>query len=207
MENKVIVEGLAGLGSFRKGDEILDRIGRFVVKQPRLELAFCSIKYGIHIVRHVVIVAKTWTKLLLCRFPKIPMIRMSSLLLTIRASRRGPTRGRTRIPDIISARSAGCLAGWPWSRIAALPFIWYHGGALWAASFLAGAIGGYWNYVAVCRVADRLAQTGAHRPGPARLPGSSLRLLFIGVAVFVIIRFTRIAWWLHSWVFLRRSPL
>ena len=77
--------------------------------------------------------------------------------------------------------------------IAALPFVWWHGGALWGASFLVGAIGGYWNYIAVRRVADRLAQT-VERTG--RTPRSSLRsllrLLFIAVAVFVIIRFTRI---------------
>ena len=77
--------------------------------------------------------------------------------------------------------------------ILALPFVWWHGGALWAASFLTGAIGGYWNYVAVCRVADRLAQT-VERTGAA--PRSTLRfllrLLFIAAAVFVIIRFTRI---------------
>ena len=77
--------------------------------------------------------------------------------------------------------------------VAALPFVWRHGGALWAASFLAGAIGGYWNYIAICRVADRLVRTveqdvGASPPGGRFL----LRLLFIGVALFVIIRFTRI---------------
>jgi dipeptide/tripeptide permease len=77
--------------------------------------------------------------------------------------------------------------------IVALPFVWWHGGALWSASFLVGAIGGYWNYVAVCRVADRLAQT-VERNGAARRPTlrALLRLLFIAVAVFVIIRFTRI---------------
>ena len=76
---------------------------------------------------------------------------------------------------------------------AALPFVWAHGGALWGASFLVGTIGGYWNYIGVCRVADRLSQTVA-RTG--RAPRSNLRsllrLMFIGVAVFVIIRFTRI---------------
>jgi hypothetical protein len=77
--------------------------------------------------------------------------------------------------------------------VAALPFVWWHGGALWSASFLVGVIGGYWNYIAVCRVADRVTQS-ARRTGDA--PRSTmrrlLRLLFIGVATFVIIRFTRI---------------
>ncbi len=76
---------------------------------------------------------------------------------------------------------------------AALPFAWWHGGALWGASFLVGAIGGYWNYVAIRGVADRVAQT-VEQTGDA--PRSTfrflLRLLFIVVAVFVIIRFTRI---------------
>jgi hypothetical protein len=77
--------------------------------------------------------------------------------------------------------------------VAALPLVWWHGGALWAASFLAGAIGGYWNYVAVRRVADRLAQTVERTGrGPRSTMRSLLRLLFIAVAVFVIIRFTRI---------------
>ena len=77
--------------------------------------------------------------------------------------------------------------------VAALPFVWRHGGALWAASFLTGAIVGYWNYVAVCRVADRLVQT-VERTGaaPRSTPRFLLRLFFIAVAVFVIIRFTRI---------------
>jgi hypothetical protein len=77
--------------------------------------------------------------------------------------------------------------------VAALPFVCWHGGALWGASFLVGAIGGYWNYVAVHRVANRLAQT-VERTGRAPSSGmrSLLRLLFIAVAVFVIIRFTRI---------------
>jgi hypothetical protein len=75
----------------------------------------------------------------------------------------------------------------------ALPLAWWHGGALWAASFAVGAIGGYWNYVAVCRVADRLSQT-VERTGrkPHFSPRSFLRLLFIAVAAFVIIRFTHI---------------
>jgi hypothetical protein len=77
--------------------------------------------------------------------------------------------------------------------IAALPFVWWHGGSLWGASFLVGTIGGYWNYVAICRAVDRLTQaveqTGAASRSTMR---RLLRLLFIGVAVFVIIRFTRI---------------
>jgi hypothetical protein len=75
----------------------------------------------------------------------------------------------------------------------ALPLIWWHGGALYAASFLTGAIGGYWNYVAVRRLADRLALT-VERTGkaPRNTMRLLLRLLFIGLAVFVIIRFTRI---------------
>jgi hypothetical protein len=75
----------------------------------------------------------------------------------------------------------------------ALPFTWWHGGSLWAASFLVGAIGGYWNYVAVCRVADRLSRTVQQTGrGPRSNPRPFLRLLFIAVAAFVIIRFTRI---------------
>jgi hypothetical protein len=74
----------------------------------------------------------------------------------------------------------------------ALPFIWWHGGSLSAASFLVGAIGGYWNYIGVCRVADRLSRTVQQ----GRVPRSNLRLLlrllFIALAAFVIIRFTRI---------------
>ena len=77
--------------------------------------------------------------------------------------------------------------------VAALPLVWWHGGALWGASFLVGAIGGYWNYIAVRRVADRLAQTVERTGrGPRSTLRSLLRLLFIAVAVFVIIRFTRI---------------
>jgi hypothetical protein len=75
----------------------------------------------------------------------------------------------------------------------ALPFIWWRGGALWAASFLTGVIGGYWNYVGVCRVADRLTHA-VERGGRAPRFNfrSMLRLLFIAGAAFVIIRFTRI---------------
>ena len=73
--------------------------------------------------------------------------------------------------------------------VLALPAVWWRWGLLGASSFVVGAIGGYWNYVAVCRVADRLSQAGrAWRFGLR----SMLRLLFIAVAVFVIIRFTRI---------------
>ena len=77
--------------------------------------------------------------------------------------------------------------------VAALPFVWGHGGAIWAASFLVGAIGGYWNYVGVCRIADRLSQT-VERTGraPAVRMRGLLRLMFILVAAFVIIRFTHI---------------
>ena len=92
------------------------------------------------------------------------------------------------------ARALGRMPRWIALVVAvALPLVWWHGGALWAASFLAGAIGGYWNYVGICRVADRLSQT-VKQTGHA--PRSNLRallrLLFIAVAVFVIIRFTRI---------------
>jgi hypothetical protein len=77
---------------------------------------------------------------------------------------------------------------------AALPFVWWRGGALGGASFLVGCIGGYWNYVGVCRVADRLSQTVEQTGrGPRSSPRSVLRLLFIAVAAFVIIRFTRIS--------------
>ena len=76
---------------------------------------------------------------------------------------------------------------------AALPLMWWRGGAQYAASFLTGAIVGYWNYRGVLRVVEQLARTveetgKAPRSGMRRL----LRLLFIGLAVFVIIRFTRI---------------
>jgi hypothetical protein len=75
----------------------------------------------------------------------------------------------------------------------ALPFVWWRGGALWAASFLTGAIAGYWNYVAICKLADRLSQT-VERTGrkPRFSARSILRLLFIAAAAFVIIRFTHI---------------
>jgi hypothetical protein len=87
-----------------------------------------------------------------------------------------------RIPRWIAAVSA-----------IALPFVWQHGGGLWAASFLTGVIGGYWNYVGVCRIAERISQTVARTGRASRSTGRSLlRLLFIAAAVFVIIRFTRI---------------
>jgi hypothetical protein len=77
--------------------------------------------------------------------------------------------------------------------LAALPFVWGRGGAIWGASFLVGAIGGYWNYVAIRRIGDRLLPTVQRTGhGPSSTLGFLLRLLFIGVAVFVIIRFTRI---------------
>ena len=85
------------------------------------------------------------------------------------------------------------------ATVVALPFVWMHGvsregGAIWAASFLAGAIGGYWNFVAVQRVADRLAEAMRNsQPRPRSTPRLLLRLAFIGVAAFVIIRFTRIS--------------
>src|ERR1700733_4106992 len=77
--------------------------------------------------------------------------------------------------------------------VIALPFVWWHGGGLWGASFLVGAIVGYWNFVGICRLADRLTAT-VQRTGraPRSTARALLRLLFIAVAVFVIIRFTRI---------------
>jgi hypothetical protein len=96
-------------------------------------------------------------------------------------------------PDF-HARALRRMPRWMASAAAlALPFVWWHGGALWAASFLAGAIGGYWNYVAVCRIADRLSET-VERTGhaPRSRLRSLLRLLFIVVAAFAIIRFTHI---------------
>ncbi|HEY3835693.1 MAG TPA: ATP synthase subunit I [Bryobacteraceae bacterium] len=75
----------------------------------------------------------------------------------------------------------------------ALPFVWWRGGALWAASFLTGVIGGYWNYVGIRRIAERLSQTVERTGRAPRSSGRSLlRLLFIAAAAFVIIRFTRI---------------
>ena len=77
------------------------------------------------------------------------------------------------------------------AALVALPFVWWHGGVPWAASFLTGAIGGYWNFVGITRIADRLLP---QRPGrkPRFTLRALLRLLFIAAAVFVIIRFTRI---------------
>jgi hypothetical protein len=75
----------------------------------------------------------------------------------------------------------------------ALPIVWWRGGALYAASFVTGAIGGYWNYVAVRRLADRVARTVEQTgKSPRATMRRLLRLLFIGLAVFVIIRFTPI---------------
>jgi hypothetical protein len=79
------------------------------------------------------------------------------------------------------------------AAVVALPFVWWYGGALWTASFLTGAIGGYWNYVGITKIAGRLSQTtdpkgGAFRPTIR----SVVRLLFMAGAVFVIIRFTHI---------------
>lgn len=76
--------------------------------------------------------------------------------------------------------------------VAALPFVWWRGGTLWAASFLVGAIGGYWNFVGICRIADRLAPGMAGGRTGRFTMRSLIRLLFIAGAVFVIIRFTRI---------------
>lgn len=96
-------------------------------------------------------------------------------------------RALTRMPRWIALVTA-----------AALPFVWIYGsrkegGPIWAASFLVGAIGGYWNFVAVRRMADRLAEAMQHaRPRPRSTPRLLLRLAFIGIAAFVIIRFTRI---------------
>jgi len=74
-----------------------------------------------------------------------------------------------------------------------LPFVWWKGGGLHAASFVAGAIGGYWNYIGVCRIAERLSETGQTRGHTRRFTARSLlRLLFIAAAAFVIIRFTHI---------------
>jgi hypothetical protein len=77
--------------------------------------------------------------------------------------------------------------------VAALPLVGWRMGAIGCASFLTGAIGGYWNFVAIRRLADRLA-VSVERTG--RAPASTLRLLlrlgFIALAAFVIIRFTRI---------------
>jgi hypothetical protein len=80
---------------------------------------------------------------------------------------------------------------------AALPFAWWHGGPLWAASFLSGAIGGYWNYVGICGIVDRLTQTvqeggNVRRSATGSKLRSFLRLLFFAAAAFVIIRFTHI---------------
>jgi hypothetical protein len=77
--------------------------------------------------------------------------------------------------------------------IVALPFVWWRGGSLWAASFVVGAIGGYWNYVGICRFAERLSQTSTRDGRRSGFSARSLiRLLFIAAAAFVIIRFTRI---------------
>lgn len=77
--------------------------------------------------------------------------------------------------------------------VAALPFVGWKLGAIGCASFVTGAIGGYWNFVAVRRLAERLAITVQQK---GRTPKSTLRLLirlaFVGAAAFVIIRFTRI---------------
>lgn len=77
--------------------------------------------------------------------------------------------------------------------VIALPFVWWKGGPLAASSFTVGAIGGYWNYVGVCRIADRLSQKIAQTgETPKSGPRGFLRLVFIALAAFVIIRFTHI---------------
>jgi len=74
-----------------------------------------------------------------------------------------------------------------------LPFVWWRMGAIGAASFAVGAIAGYWNYVGVCRIAERLSQTVAKTGrAPRGGPRGFLRLLFIVVVALVIIRFTHI---------------
>jgi len=177
MKNQIVVKRLAGLGAFRKGDEILDRVRRFVGIEPRLELAFCSIKYGIHLVRHEVIVANTWTNLLHLRLRKTPMIVMSRLFPMIQASLRGPIRTlrfyQRALPADAALDSAGRSCGIA-IRVECTA------GAV-VREFPSGAIVGYWNYVAICRVADRLAPTGVPPRSTSRF---IIRLLFIGVAVF-----------------------
>ena len=100
-------------------------------------------------------------------------------------------------PDPDPGFYAEALARMPrWIALMAalgLPFVWWRGGPLWAASFVTGVIGGYWNYVGVCRIAERISQTTAHEGRRPRFSGRSiLRLMFIAAAAFVIIRFTRI---------------
>jgi ATP synthase I chain len=74
-----------------------------------------------------------------------------------------------------------------------VPFVGWYGGTVQAASFLAGAILGYWNYVGVCRVAERLSQTVSRTGRAPRFNfRSAIRLLFVAAAGFVIIRFTHI---------------
>jgi hypothetical protein len=74
-----------------------------------------------------------------------------------------------------------------------LPLVWWKSGPLGGASFLAGAIGGYWNYIAICRVADRIAYAADPALGARRFRlRSMIRLAFLGAAVFAIIRFTHI---------------
>src|SRR5579863_5142493 len=91
-------------------------------------------------------------------------------------------------------RALGRMPRWIGLTVAAaLPFVGWHGGPIWVASFLVGAIGGYWNYIGVCRVAERLSQTVEQTGrGPRSHARSVLRLMFIAVAAFVIIRFTHI---------------
>src|SRR5215469_3028013 len=58
--------------------------------------------------------------------------------------------------------------------VAAMPFVGWKMGAIGCASFITGAIGGYWNFVAVRRVAERLAITVEQK---GRAPKSPMRLL------------------------------
>ena len=108
-----------------------------------------------------------------------------------------PPPGPDPDPDFYR-RALGRIPRWiAGSAAVALPFVGWRMGVLGAASFVVGAIAGYWNFVAVRRIAERLSETVAktgEAPRSRVRPGmrSLLRLLFIGVAAFVIIRFTHI---------------
>jgi hypothetical protein len=47
MEHGAVVKGLAGFGSFREADKILDRFGRLIGEQLDLETAFGGIEDGV----------------------------------------------------------------------------------------------------------------------------------------------------------------
>jgi hypothetical protein len=47
MEDGAVVKRLAGLGSFRKADKILDRFRRLIGEQLDLETAFGGIESGV----------------------------------------------------------------------------------------------------------------------------------------------------------------